>query len=72
MSSLQLPGKGVRVTVGEIHCIPSCPRKAQKTKKKIFFNLFSFFLQGQKRQDALAGEGSVAQEQRTQQMLKSI
>lgn len=43
MLSLQLPGKGVRVTVGEIHCTQSCPRKAQKTKKKrkerrIFFS----------------------------------
>lgn len=34
MLSLQLPGKGVRVTVGEIHCTQSCPKKAQKTKKK--------------------------------------
>lgn len=31
MLSLQLPGKGVRVTVEKIHF---CPRKAQKTKKK--------------------------------------
>lgn len=34
MLSLQVPGKGVRATVGEIHCTQSCPRKAQKTKKK--------------------------------------
>lgn len=31
MLSLQLPSKGVRVTVGKIHF---CSRKAQKTKKK--------------------------------------